>query len=289
MPLFSIVIPTFNRAHTIGNTLKSVYAQSFRDFEVIVVDDGSVDNTSEAVQQYIQENHLTYLFKENGGVATARNTGASKASGDYLIFLDSDDTVSDTWLQDYAHVLESARHDLIYCSIRRLYPDGRVQLTDASNPFGNGKEIGNVIPGSFCVVKGLFEKVGGYDAALAYSENTELGFRLKNETASTAVVNNANLIYHVSDNGHASNWQNRQHAMLYILDKHQSLFSRNLPLKKRYLTIAGVASMQVGQILVARQCFLKAWKLSITDYQSCLRYIAAHSQWLAGKIWRLAN
>lgn len=90
--LFSVVIPTYNRAHLIGRTLASLAEQTCRNFEVLIVDDGSTDHTEAAVQSWLSE-HVHYHKKENAERAAARNYGARLARGRYLNFLDSDDTV----------------------------------------------------------------------------------------------------------------------------------------------------------------------------------------------------
>ncbi|MCU0382892.1 MAG: glycosyltransferase family 2 protein [Cyclobacteriaceae bacterium] len=88
--LFSIVVPTYNRAHLIAKTLNSVLAQTYSNFEVIVVDDGSKDNTQEVVAAFTDK-RIKYFLKENGERAAARNFGVQKAKGDYINFFDSDD------------------------------------------------------------------------------------------------------------------------------------------------------------------------------------------------------
>jgi len=104
-PFFSIVIPTYNRANFISNAIESVLAQSFKDFEVIVVDDGSGDDT-EMVVNNILSNKIKYIKRENGERGAARNTGIKHASGRYITFLDSDDIL-------YPHHLSTAFEILI--------------------------------------------------------------------------------------------------------------------------------------------------------------------------------
>ena len=88
---FSIVIPTYNRADFIGLTLQSVLAQTYPHLEILVVDDGSKDNTAEVVQQYATDARLRYYPKENAERGAARNYGFARAVGQYVLFLDSDD------------------------------------------------------------------------------------------------------------------------------------------------------------------------------------------------------
>jgi glycosyltransferase involved in cell wall biosynthesis len=90
-PYFSIIIPTYNRANLIGYTLDSVMAQQDPDFEVLIVDDGSLDRTPEVVQPYLADARVQYLPKENEERGVARNYGLARARGEYVLFLDSDD------------------------------------------------------------------------------------------------------------------------------------------------------------------------------------------------------
>ncbi len=98
-PFFSVIIPTYNRAGLIGATIHSLLQQTFTDFEIIVVDDGSTDNTAEAIAQ-LNEPRIKYFKKENGGVSSARNYGIDKSVGTYLNFFDSDDLAYPNHLQE---------------------------------------------------------------------------------------------------------------------------------------------------------------------------------------------
>lgn len=97
-PFFSIIIPTYNRAGFIAETLRSVLAQTFGAFEILVVDDGSTDNTGEVVGQF-SDPRLQYFRKPNAERGAARNYGIDRAKGEYLIFLDSDDRFHPQHLQ----------------------------------------------------------------------------------------------------------------------------------------------------------------------------------------------
>lgn len=92
MPQFSVIIPTYNRAHLLKNLIGQFLAQSFNDFELIVVDDGSTDHTKNVVKDF-EDERIQYFKKENGGVSSARNHGMLNAKGTYINFFDSDDYV----------------------------------------------------------------------------------------------------------------------------------------------------------------------------------------------------
>ncbi|MEE8074883.1 MAG: glycosyltransferase [Candidatus Binatia bacterium] len=103
-PIVSVVMPTYNRRATIRESLDSVLNQSFRDFEVIVVDDGSTDGTEEELRPY--RNRILYLYQENRGGAGAHNTGIRHAQGQYVAFMDSDDLATPHHLLHMTDFLE---------------------------------------------------------------------------------------------------------------------------------------------------------------------------------------
>lgn len=110
MPFFSVVIPLYNRADLIGTTLKSVLAQEFEDYEVIVVDDGSTDNSVAVVKDYIERfaGRLRISTQANQGPGAARNKGIYEAQGNYIAFLDSDDLWFPWTLQTYVQALQES-------------------------------------------------------------------------------------------------------------------------------------------------------------------------------------
>ncbi len=108
----SVIIPTYNRAPYLSEAIVSVLGQKYGDVEIIVVDDGSTDNTRECLQRYIDEGRITYLHQENSGrPAVARNLGLRHASGEYVCFLDSDDILMEESIVKGVEIL--GRHDNI--------------------------------------------------------------------------------------------------------------------------------------------------------------------------------
>jgi len=106
-PYFSIIIPAFNRAHFLKETLDSCLQQVFRQFEVIVVDDGSTDNTENVIEKYLEDKRFSYYYKKNEGRSIARNFGATVAKGEYLKFLDSDDVLLPEYLEKCYNYIET--------------------------------------------------------------------------------------------------------------------------------------------------------------------------------------
>jgi glycosyltransferase involved in cell wall biosynthesis len=100
MPTVSVIIPTYNRGYIVTRAIKSILSQSFADFEIIIVDDGSTDNTREVAESF-KDSRIKYTYKTNGGVSSARNVGMAQAQSEYVAFLDSDDT----WPPDFLKIM----------------------------------------------------------------------------------------------------------------------------------------------------------------------------------------
>lgn len=110
-PLFSIIIPAYNRSGHLVAAVESVLAQTFREFELVVVDDGSTDDTRERMAALCaSDERIKYVSKENGGRSTARNRGIDESSGDWLIFLDSDDLLEPAALETFVELIEEFPH-----------------------------------------------------------------------------------------------------------------------------------------------------------------------------------
>ena len=122
--------------------------QSLDDVEIIVVDDGSQDDTKEVLLPYVQQQQINYIYQSNKGVSAARNAGAAMAIGQYLVFLDSDDKVKSNWLDDYREKIIQQSFDILYCGIERVKANLVVGYTNPMNPYNNGVAYGNFIPGS---------------------------------------------------------------------------------------------------------------------------------------------
>ena len=110
---FSIVIPTYNRGSFIHKVIESLLNQTYKNFEILVVDDGSTDNTQEIVEQF-SDSRVTYLYKENGERGAARNYGAQKSTGDYINFFDSDDLAYPNHLETAFRLIEQENHPPVF-------------------------------------------------------------------------------------------------------------------------------------------------------------------------------
>lgn len=165
-PFFSVIIPTFNNAHIIGKTIKSVLNQSFTNFEIIIIDDGSTDNTSETIDA-INDNRITYKkIKNFGGPSRPRNIGVSLSKSNWICFLDSDDLWKFNKLEVcYNNInidVDLIYHDMKIVGSTYLKQNRYIKARKLTSPIVNDLMInGNCIANSSVVVrKAMLYKVG---------------------------------------------------------------------------------------------------------------------------------
>jgi len=106
-PYISLIIPSFNRAHTLKDVLLSIARQDFADYEAIIVDDGSTDSTKSVIGDFLSDKRIRYMEQDNGGPSVARNTGMAHANGDIIVYCDSDDILHPNYLQKIAAVYKN--------------------------------------------------------------------------------------------------------------------------------------------------------------------------------------
>lgn len=110
-PLVSVIVPTYNYGHLIGATLENLLTQSYENIEIIIIDDGSADNTKELVLNLQkQDKRIRYFYQENQGVSAVKNAGLSLASGQYIQFLDADDLISKNKIKNAVAFIDSKQH-----------------------------------------------------------------------------------------------------------------------------------------------------------------------------------
>lgn len=184
MSLVSVIIPTFNRAHTLGRAIDSVLASDYPHFELIVVDDGSSDGTQELLAGYTSKGQLKVITRENGGVSAARNSGVGASSGDWVAFLDSDDE----WFSHKLRTqLEFARQHPMYELIhsQEIWIRNGVRV----NPKAHHRKLGGEVfkqcirqcfisPSTALIKRSLFDELGGFDERFVVCEDYDLWLRV---------------------------------------------------------------------------------------------------------------
>ena len=182
-PFFSVVIPVYNRAALLGQALRSVLAQSERDFEIVVVDDGSADNPSRTVEE-LADPRIVFVRQENRGGGAARNTGIDKARGRFVAFLDSDDVFLPHHLAAMRRLVENAPGTAGYARIVVDRGEGRTFLKPP-RAIRAGEDMATYllcdrgfIPTSTMVVERKIAEAVRFHENLAAAEDTDFAIRL---------------------------------------------------------------------------------------------------------------
>ena len=293
-PAFSIIIPTFNRATLVLGAIQSVLDQTFADFELIVVDDGSTDNTREVIES-INDPRLRYIRQENKGVSAARNTGVATSNGKYITFLDSDDEVLPTWLEHFAQAFNQDKTGIVCCGCSIIGPDEPEQNEDVlPRDYGAllGHKKGLFLAGTFSLRRELFDTVGGYVDNIAYSENTELAIRLIPHCINGGwkIVSLAKplVLYHKQpfDESKAhTDYKIRSESVAYVLARHQAKFKKDARAHGYFLAGLGVCVAKMGEYSRARHHFKSAILAQPWNWRHYGRFLLALMPVLARKYW----
>lgn len=182
----SVIIPTYNSATYLAEAIDSVLKQTFPAYEIIVVDDGSTDNTKEILENYIKQKQIIYIFQQNAGPAAARNQGVRSSNGDLIAFLDADDIwIEDKLKQQVELFLNHNNVDLVY-GPRIEFSNTQQDFIDPKIKLYSGKIFPHLIKSNFItnssviIRKNIFLEVGGFneDRSLQAIEDYELWLRI---------------------------------------------------------------------------------------------------------------
>ena len=117
MAVVSIIVPVYNVEKHLEATISSILAQTFTEFELILVDDGSIDNSAAICDAFKnKDSRVRVFYKKNGGVSSARNRGLKEATGTFVMFADSDDIVDSMWVESLLKTMTTSEADLAICS-----------------------------------------------------------------------------------------------------------------------------------------------------------------------------
>ncbi|MBR8838295.1 MAG: glycosyltransferase [Stigonema ocellatum SAG 48.90 = DSM 106950] len=284
MPTVSVIISTYKRANLVSQAIESVLAQTYTDYEIIVVNDGSPDNTKEVLDQF--GDHITAIHQENQGVSAARNAGIRAAQGQYIAFLDDDDLWLPNKLEKQIACLESnPKIGLVYSDMFCFDENGVFPHTWAkANPTPPIQEcwilfVRNFIPTPSVVVRQeCLDKVGLFDETLTTCEDYDLWLRII-EKWSVHFLNEPLVRYRRSANSLQSN---EDQQLVNWLRVKENAFHRNL-------------GLQTLPLMVLDQCFFNGYlslaynyigryqgekaRQALKRYQQ-LRGISSTSEWL---------
>jgi glycosyltransferase involved in cell wall biosynthesis len=182
VPLVSVIIPTYNRASVLERAIRSVLGQTFRDFELIVVDDGSIDSTTHLLNSF--DGNLKALAQENQGVSAARNLGIKESTGVLLAFLDSDDEwlpgklARQTALFDGRNPNFVCHTDEIWLRNGKELQQKEIHLKQGGRFFRRALERCLISPSSVMISRELLDRIGWFDEELPAAEDYDLWLRI---------------------------------------------------------------------------------------------------------------
>ncbi|MBD1921809.1 glycosyltransferase [Microcoleus sp. FACHB-831] len=239
MPLISVIVPVFNGEITIRDTIESVLNQSFSDFELITIDDGSQDSSLDIISQ-IPDSRIKVFSYSNAGLAASRNRGLAQASGEYISFIDADDL----WTQDKLEAQLNALIDNPQAGVAYSWTD---YIDDSSQFLRRGSHIsanGDVLEklllvnflenGSNPLIRReAFNSVGNFDESLPAAQDWDMWLRLAARYHFIA-VRSPQILYRVSASSMSANVFRLEAATLQVFEKAYSSAPETLQHLKRY-------------------------------------------------------
>lgn len=281
-PLVSVIIPTYNHAKYVCRAINSVLEQTYKNYEIIVVDDGSTDDTREVLEPYMDK--IKYIYQENKGLAASRNTGIRAAKGDCLQFLDADDIILPQGLDIQVKFLKTHPDvDVVACRNRRVDAAGRLLLEQRRYVKKRIMFKDLVLTNRFAV-NGLllrrkcFTSAGFFDESLKSCEDWDMWLRIAAQNHRFLAHNHVLAqCYHYPStmSQNASRMCDNRLTVLNKVFANPDLDEEIFPLKKRAYIIALIQCIRrfyINNILEeGRKHFIKAIKLDpspLTDYQT---------------------
>jgi glycosyltransferase involved in cell wall biosynthesis len=291
-----VVICTYNRADIVPQAVQSVLQQTFADFEVIVVDDGSSDDTAERIGA-IGDARVRYLRCENGGLSKARNIGVAASRGRFVIFLDDDDRAMPRWLERMANAVLDDGCTVASCGATFLDERGAVVRTvlppDLGVAFADYRGLFQA--GTFGLTREAFDAVGGFDENLFANHQTELSLRLlplcRARGWKVGVIDELLLEIRTrrADRRARNEPERLFRALAYIIDRHGEALARSPEVLADYCATAGVAAARAGAFRDARGFFARAARTSQVRsrrWKHWLRFLLASVPWVGRLVWR---
>ncbi len=267
-PVVSVIIPTYNRGIHMRRSVLSVLDQTYRDFELIIVDDASTDNTEDIVKDF-NDKRIRYIRHDNNkGAPAARNSGIKAARGEFIAFQDSDDEWFPMKLEKQMHAFKEAASDVgvVYTGLWRLDGKHKTFIPSSSIKHKNGDIHRELLKRSFIgtpsmmVRKECFNKTGMFDETLLRLQDWELVIRLSRHYK-FKYIGEALLNAHLIDDSISVN--NRAHIQAFesIIMKHYDDFNKNKHILAKHYFSLGVFLSRNSEVSRARENFSKANRL----------------------------
>lgn len=274
MPIVSIIIPAYNVAPYIGETLDSVFAQTFTDYEVIVINDGSPD-TEELERELARFTDLVnYVKQKNRGASAARNAGLRRARGEFVAFLDADDLWLPSYLDEQIKFIRERNCDLV-CADAEVFSDSSndektymESLMADTPPMGEVTFLGllsaeqSLITSGVVVCRERVFEVGLFDEALRNSQDFDLWLRLARNGTRMAYQRRVLLRYRSRDNSLSGDEVNVHGRELRVLEKVEREYDLSPAERAEVVSVIerrrAVLEFELGKLYLARGEFTRA-------------------------------
>lgn len=232
--LVSIIIPTYNSANFIQEAIESCLSQTYRNIEIIIIDDGSIDETANLIKPYLSKhNNIYYYYQENQERSSARNKGLKIAKGEYIQFLDADDLIAPTKIQKQVDILEENKEYIaVYCNAIYFKNNILKQIYQPGKDY-TGNIYSKLIEGNFLPIHSvLFRKTNiEFDEKLSCLEDWDFWLRLSKVNEDFYHLNEYLCYVRIHNNNTSKNFKRMLEGEIYVLDK---LKEQNLYLDKIY-------------------------------------------------------
>lgn len=251
--LVSVVTATYNMGKYLPFAIESALNQTYRNIEVIVIDDGSTDNTREVVESYWKDPRIRYIHQENKGVANAKNRGIQESRGEFIAFLDADDVWKPNKLDKQLKLFnKSEKIGVVYSDVEYIDENGNIIKREPYKKYYSGtitKQlfIDNFVNFSSAVVKRkCFVLCGMFDETLPISVDWDLWLRISTEYE-FAFLNERTFYYRIWSGQMSHNYEKRYKCILRIMEKFSQEYSEYL-------------SKDVVKLAWAHTYFNRGWK-----------------------------
>lgn len=277
-PAVSVIIPTYNRAHIISRSIRSILNQTYNDFELIIVDDGSTDNTEEVVKNFNDKRIKYIVHKENMGASSALNTGINFSSGSFVTFNGSDDEWLPEKLEEEMKGFKTAdsRVGVVYSALWEIYADEKVYTPRPIHEVLEGNLHDELIKGNFVnglslIKRSCFEKVGVFDEKLPAQEDWELYIRIS-KYYNFKFINKPLSKHYLSPDSLTLKFNVLVNSTKKIIEKHFDEFNKQKKSTAEFYRIIAADSCLNGLLNEGRNYYIRAIKKNPTNIHCYLGY-----------------
>jgi len=287
-PKISIIIPTYNQASLLPRAIKSVLNQTFKDFELIIVDDGSTDDTKMIVDSFSKNDfRIKYIWQKNSGSPSKpRNTGIKHSRGMYICLLDSDDQWLAEKIEKQIKLFENSKKHLGLVSCNTLIIDEKSNKTRRYIIPRYRKTLEKLLssnfifgPSSVMIPKKIFDDIGLFDENFKYTDDYDMWIRIS-QKYNFDFVPEFLLKYYIHDSSitRTLNYLDKVNDLKYILEKNIKYYRANPKIHSIQIRTLGVLNIRAGEIRTGKEYFLKSIRMNPLSFKGYVYFFTYGSR-----------